>query len=94
MISLKKTLAATATAAVGLSLFASAALADNSTNPTTRDATGFCVSNHARNFTNPPESTVGTERRQNRGEIAEQNRQIRTEGTALNTLCTSSQNPS
>lgn len=61
-----------------------------STNPTTNDATGYCNANHIANF-NGDENGIGWARSENKGSVAESNRQIRTEGTALNTMCTATQ---
>ena len=91
---MKRTIFSVIAGTVLLASTAGTAFADSETNPTTNDAIGFCNSNHARFFTSPPESTVGTLRREQQGDIADALSQIRTPGTPLNLLCTESQSPS
>ena len=63
------------------------------TNPTTNDAVGFCNVNHIQNF-NGAFNGIGHLRSEQTGqEISSANSEITTEGP-LNTLCTTSQNPS
>ena len=71
---------------------AGGALADAQTNPTLNDSIGYCTSNHNKHFKHL--GTVGSFRRVNLGAQAEANEQIRTPGTPLNTLCTTTQTPS
>lgn len=69
---------------------AGTASADVTNNGTTSDKVGYCNANHIANF-NGEENGIGWARSVSKGAIAEQNRQIRTEGTALNTTCTATQ---
>lgn len=81
-------------AAAIFAVSAGVASAVPATNPTTNDAVGYCNVNHIQNH-NEPFNGIGHIRSEQSGQqISSQNREIMTEGTALNTLCTSTQDPS
>ena len=82
--------ASLATAFVGSIALAAPAAADLTTNPTTNDAVGYCNVNHLANF-NEDNHGIGWARSETKGAIAAANREIRTEGSALNIMCTTTQ---